>query len=260
MAYLPQHAVNELMFSSPIKRNDFGSKVKRVQEWLSLHDFSTTIDSDYGPATEQCVRDYQDAKQLPSTGIVDRATYTSLTEPLSNALREITLTEDETIASLSLKYARQHLSEHPREIGGQNCGPWVRAYMDGNEGKEWAWCAGFVTFVTKQACTTMGHPLPIPGSFDCWELARQAKESELFISEDSLNTASWSAQDLSPCCIFLLKDGSGHWSHTGFACGDQCLTTISTIEGNTNDDGNAEGYEVCKRTRSLEGKDYIRLA
>ena len=260
MAYSSESAASELIFSSPIRRHDVGDKVKRVQEWLSLHDFSTTIDSDFGPATEKCVRVYQDAKQLPSTGIVDRATYTSLTEPLSRALREIIPSEGESISSLIMKYARQHLLEHPREIGGQNRGPWVRLYMDENEGKEWSWCAGFVTFVTKQACKLTGHPLPIPGAFDCWSLAEQAKENGLFISGDSLNTASWSAQDLSPCCIFLLKDGSGHWSHTGFACGDQCLTTIGAIEGNTNDDGNADGYEVCKRIRSLEGKDYIRLA
>jgi hypothetical protein len=260
MAYSTEHAANELTFSSPIRRNDFGAKVKRVQEWLSLHNFSTTIDSDYGPATEQCVRDYQHAKQLSPTGIVDQATYTNLTEPLSNALREITPSENENIASLVMKYARQHLSEHPREVGGQNCGPWVRLYMDGNEGRDWPWCAGFVTFIIKQACEATGHPLPIPGSFDCWELARQAKENEIFVSEDSLNAATWSAEKLCPCSIFLVKDGSGHWSHTGFALGDQCSTTTSTIEGNTNDDGNAEGYEVCKRIRSLEGKDYVRLA
>jgi len=260
MAYSSKSAINELIFSSPISRHDVGEKVKRVQEWLSLHDFSTSIDSDFGPATEKCVRDYQDAKRLPSTGIVDRATYTSLTEPISHALREITPSENESISGLIMRYARQHLIEHPREVGGQNCGPWVRLYMDGNEGREWAWCAGFVTFVTIQACRSAGHPLPIKGSFDCWNLAQQAKDNGLFISGDSLTPASWSGQDLSPCCIFLVQDGSGHWSHTGFACGDQHPTTISTIEGNTNDDGNAEGYEVCRRTRSLIGKDYIRLS
>ena len=31
----------------------------------------------------------------------------------------------------------------------------------------------------------------------------------------------------------------------------------STIEGNTNDTGSREGVEVCARTRSYAGKDFI---
>jgi hypothetical protein len=35
---------------------------------------------------------------------------------------------------------------------------------------------------------------------------------------------------------------------------------IETIEGNTNDSGEREGFEVCARTRSYAGKDFVRLA
>jgi hypothetical protein len=34
---------------------------------------------------------------------------------------------------------------------------------------------------------------------------------------------------------------------------------MQTIEGNTNDDGSAEGYEVCARTRSYTNMDFILL-
>ena len=35
--------------------------------------------------------------------------------------------------------------------------------------------------------------------------------------------------------------------------------TFATIEGNTNDEGSREGYEVCRRVRGRGSKDFIRL-
>lgn len=259
--YLPSHVIEEVNFSSPIKRDDSGIPVKRIQEWLAYHRFSTGIDSDFGPATEQCVLGFQKAQKIPATGIVDQETFSRLVEPLRSVLTQISPANGDDFASLTMKYASQHLAKNPIEIGGQNCGPWVRTYMDGNEGKDWPWCAGFVTFILKQVSAAMGCNPPISGSFDCWELARQAKENDIFVSGDELNSdTSWNRLKLCPCCIFLVRDGSGHWQHTGFACGDQCSETVSTIEGNTNDDGSAEGYEVCRRIRSIADKDFVRLA
>lgn len=259
MPYIPHHVFQELEFVGTIKKGDTGFPVKRVQEWLSYHDFATTIDSDFGPATQKCVVEFQTFHELTSNGAVDQETFSRLVRPLRSALSEITPASEDDLASLTMKYARQHLSMHPREIGGQNRGPWVRTYMDGNEGDKWPWCAGFVTFVLKQVCDVMHCEMPIQGSFDCWDLARQAEEKGKLVSGDELRSESWDALHLCPCCIFLVRDGAGHWQHTGFACGDQCSETVVTIEGNTNDDGNAEGYEVCKRIRSLTDKDYIRL-
>ena len=36
-------------------------------------------------------------------------------------------------------------------------------------------------------------------------------------------------------------------------------TSMATIEGNTNDDGSADGYEVCARTRAYGDMDFIVL-
>jgi peptidoglycan hydrolase-like protein with peptidoglycan-binding domain len=50
--------------SSPKKVVRQGSKGHfplRIQEWLHYHDFSTAIDSDYGPATVSQVKAFQDA-------------------------------------------------------------------------------------------------------------------------------------------------------------------------------------------------------
>ena len=59
----------------------------------------------------------------------------------------------------------------PSDVGGENRGPWVRLYMDGRDGKEWLWCAGFVCFILRQACAALDQPLPFPGTVSCDVLA-----------------------------------------------------------------------------------------
>lgn len=255
---LASHLVQELTLGAEVRRNQIGSSVKRIQEWLTFHHFATTIDSDFGPATEHCVKQFQAARGLPVTGIVDQATYKKLAEPLSNVLKEIQPSPGETLASLVRKYAKQHLAQHPIELGGQNRGPWVRVYMDGQEGEEWKWCAGFVTFVLKQACATLNLSMPVPGSFSCDVLGKQAKNKSILVSDSSIasNSNSWSR--LKPCCIFLVRDSQG-WKHTGFAIENNGNTFV-TIEGNSDHNGSANGYEVSTMVRSLSGKDFIRLS
>jgi len=64
-----------------------------------------------------------------------------------------------------------------------------------------------------------------------------------------------------PGDIFIMDFGTGH-GHTGFVTavnGDR----IETIEGNSNDDGSREGYEVCVKPggRLISSiKGFIRLA
>lgn len=49
--------------------------------------------------------------------------------------------------------------------------------------------------------------------------------------------------------IFIMDFGRG-LGHTGIVISVQS-DTITTIEGNSNDEGSREGYEVCKRTRKI---------
>jgi len=39
--------------------------------------------------------------------------------------------EGQALSQLMVAYAQQHLSTRPREVGGQNMGPWVRLYLVG---------------------------------------------------------------------------------------------------------------------------------
>jgi hypothetical protein len=254
--HFPAHVSKELVLSSVVKKSDDGTNVKRVQEWLSLRGFGTGIDSDFGPATEHCVKAFQQANHLSVTGIVDQASYSSLVSPLKAALQAIPVTPNDKLPDLVLKYAQQHLAQHPLEMGGDNRGPWVRVYMDGHEGTEWKWATAFVTFILKQACLTLNCPMPIAGSFASNELTQQAKDKNLFVHSEDIINGTVSRQTLEPCCIFLLQKNSSEWLHPGFAY-QLSEDTFLTIEGNTNNDGNANGYEVCKRTRSLTRKGFI---
>ena len=59
-----------------------------------------------------------------------------------------------------------------------------------------------------------------------------------------------------PGYLFLIPKTDHAWQHIGIVEsveGD----TFTGIEGNTNDGGSAEGYEVCRRTRTVMGKDYL---
>lgn len=61
-----------------------------------------------------------------------------------------------------------------------------------------------------------------------------------------------------PGDIFIMDFGGG-LGHTGFV-EDVIGTNIHTIEGNSNDEGSREGYEVCRRVRKISSCiGFIRL-
>lgn len=239
--------MNDLQLHNPLRKGDKNGQVKLVQEWLSLHNEGVAIDGDFGSATETAVKEFQAKVRLPETGVVDSSTFKQLIAPMTKTLVEIPI-DGRSLGELVLAYAQQHLKQHPREIGGQNCGPWVRLYMDGNEGQAWAWCAGFTCFCLKQACDTLKQKLPITHSFSCDELAAFAKAKGRLVGKNAIGPGSF----------FLVRRTSTDWTHTGIvvSLGDE---TFKTIEGNTNDNSSREGYEVCGRTRSYAKIDFIRI-
>ena len=252
------HIAKELSFGGVNKKGDTGSKVRRVQEWLLINKFPSGIDGVFGDATESCVTSFQQSVGLPQTGTVNQGTWKALVEPLNRALTPIQFSAGTSRAEAILQVAQQHLAEHPVEAGGDNSGPWVRIYLDGNQGPAWRWCAGFVTFVIKQACAQIGQPMPVPGSYSCDSLAYQAKEAGIFVRGTQIENGNVPWSGLGAAQIFLVRKTATDWVHTGFSFGG-ANTVFSTIEGNTNEGGSANGYEVARRTRSVPKKDFIKL-
>ena len=258
MLTFPAHVMQELSFDGVIKKGDRGKKVKRVQEWLTINKFATSIDSDFGDATQTCVMNFQNSKGLSQTGKVDEQTWNALTEKLDKALAPINFPAGTKLSDAILRVAKQHLDQHPVEAGGQNRGPWVRVYMSGEEGPEWLWCAGFVTFVMKQACQQLDREMPIEGSVSCDALAHQAKTAGLFVKGSQMENGSVTWDEMGSAQLFLVRRTSTDWVHTGISF-DGADTVFSTVEGNTDRDGSSNGFEVAKRTRSIPRKDFIKL-
>ncbi len=242
----------EVNFPGNTARGKRGMVAKRIQEWLCLHHLQVVVDGDFGGVTEDALMNFQTDIGLPATGLVDKITHDALVAPMTSALRnqiDVSMPFGEAV----MAFANIHLAQHPREVGGDNQGPWIRAYMKGNDGPAWLWCAGFVTFCMQQAAEALDMPMPIKGSFSCDTLAAQAKNAGIFLTERA------TAPDQIPMgAIFLVRRTSTDWTHTGLISQAEA-TVFQTIEGNTNDDGSSNGYEVCSRRRGYSKKDFILL-
>lgn len=234
----------ELRFPGELKRGGTGPDVKRVQEWLCLNQMHVGIDREFGPATESAVRQFQSNKGLPVTGVVDQATFDELVQPMKKALRDIEA-DGQSLGELVVAYAKQHLAQNPQEEGGDNCGPWVRLYMDGIDGVDEKWCSGFATFILDQACATLGQNSPVKRAFACDQVADDADEKGILKKRPA-----------KPGDLFLVLRANGSHAHIGIVRGVED-EAFRTIEGNTNEDGSANGFEVAARTRSYDAKQFV---
>ena len=256
MAYTPSSVSSELAFSSNIQTGATGMRARRVQEWLTFHGHGTPIDADFGPATKTALKAFQASVGVTANGIVNRATWDALTAPLVRVC-SATVPSNASRDAAVLRIAKAHLAVHPIELGGENCGPWVRAYC-GSDGEDMKWCAGFVTFVLKQACSLSGHPMPVSGSVSCDTLAAQAKANGNFVRGKDLTDGTIGWDDLGKCQVFLVRRTASDWIHTGFSF-EGAAEVFKTIEGNTDHNGSSNGFEVAARTRSIKKKDFISL-
>lgn len=243
----------EATHAADLRQGARGARVRLVQEWLTLHGIGTVVDGGYGSATAAAVRSFQQRRQLPADGAVDRATFDALVAPMVAAVHPIVPPPGATLGALVVACARQHLAQQPREVGGQNMGPWVRLYMDGNQGRAWPWCAGFATFVLRQAARTLGVPTPVVRTFSCDVLAGSAIGNRCLVGG-----ATPAARDVTPGSLFLVRRRHGDWDHVGIVTAVE-PDAFHTIEGNTNDSGDREGYEVCARVRGFDRKDFVLI-
>ena len=123
---------------------------------------------------------------------------------------------------------------------GSNRGPRVEEYLSsvflagGNP-----WCAAFISWCARQAKATL---LPRSG----WTPA--------FLRAPGCRVAQEIPSTVAPGMLFLLFYPSlARVGHIGVIEGptDNPLEA-TTIEGNSNDEGAREGYEVCRRTRRID--------
>jgi len=177
-----------------------------------------------------------------------------MAKPLSDAFTSVGIGAQ--LRELIVSIAKAHLMQRPFELvikHQANSGPWVRSYMDGNDGQNWKWCMGFVQSIIDQAASQIGKNFKdlMPLSYSCEGIAEYAKGKGYFISNQNVRNRPESVQ---PGDFFLRHQGAT-WVHTGLIIAIKG-NIFETIEGNTNTDGSSNGNGVYQRTRNFQ-KDIL---
>ncbi|WP_321338764.1 peptidoglycan-binding protein [uncultured Cohaesibacter sp.] len=234
------------------------NKVRALQEWLNLNGCNTSIDEDFGPSTATQLKRFQSALGREPTGTLDPETWVLLTKKMRDALAPIEHGPDSTLEAAVIRVAKQHIAQKPEEVGGQNMGPWVRLYMEGQHGSAQKWCAGFVCFVVTQAARDMGVALPFRRQVGVDQLVADAKKAKRFIAGASLDTPLKRRSTLSPGTLFVVRRTSTDWTHVGLVLnvnGDD----FDTLEGNTDPVGGVDGANAKRSNRAFASKDFLTL-
>jgi hypothetical protein len=137
---------------------------------------------------------------------------------------------------LSVARSQVGLAEIPK---GSNWGKNVQKYL-ASVGINFpaSWCMAYVYWCVNEACKEMQMPNPLVktgGVLKQWHDITPALKS------DTPKRGS----------IFIMDFGKG-LGHTGIVESVNRVGTINTIEGNSNDEGSREGYEVCRRIRNVK--------
>jgi len=144
------------------------------------------------------------------------------------------------IASEALKVAVTQIGVH--EEGGNNKGVKVGEYLSSvGLGQGYAWCQSFIYWCFKKASSNLAAANPVPktaGVLNHWNTTIYGKKVAIPQVGD----------------LFVMDFGKG-MGHIGFVeTIDLVNKTFTTIEGNSNDEGSREGYEVAHRTGKLSRK------
>lgn len=254
-----------LAIDAPLRPGSTGQAVKEAQEWLSLRcgrpwPFDVTnellcpISGTYDEATATAVKMLQAALDEPRTGVLEVHQFAQLALGLKRAQSEAM--RRDTFGATVLAILDVMLKVQPREIGGQNRGPWVRYFC---RGYEVSWCAGFACTVYEQAAALCGISLPFARELACDLLARDARNAGTFLP----GVAKGPPARLKAGDLFLVRATPGNpehkeFHHTGIVTEplpDRCFT----VEGNTNEGGSPNGYGVFPRARGYAGLDFISI-
>ncbi|WP_109851203.1 peptidoglycan-binding protein [Aquimarina sp. AU58] len=249
----------ELVIRNTQQRNGSSNsrkEVRKIQSWLTLFSIqhpssgtATSIDGDFGPATERAVKNFQRIKGVSENGVVDQGLFSELSANLKDAFERPLQSTD--VRSLIAEVAENHLQNHPFELvinRQSNSGPWVRSYMDGGDGEDFFWCMGFAQTILDQAVSHVGKRFTslMPSTFSCDSVGNAGIARGLLSKNKKIRRNS----DLvKPGDLFLIESSPLDWTHTGIITSIQG-DVIETIEGNTNFQGSRNGVTVRKRMRN----------
>lgn len=250
----------ELIIKATQKRRGTSNNskdVRKIQSWLTLFAIqnrnsgtATSIDGDFGPATERAVKNFQNVKGLITNGIVTKQVFEELSKPMAIAFEKPLISKN--LRDLIVEAAENHLMQQPHELvikGQSNSGPWVRSYMDGKDGSIWFWCVGFVQTIIDQAASVQGKNFKklMPLTYSCDTMGIEGLSKKLLLRYHEIRT---NPSIIKPGDIFLCQKSRYDWTHAGIIVSAHD-SIIETIEGNTNYEGSRNGVAVLRRTRNF---------
>lgn len=149
--------------------------------------------------------------------------------------------------TLEIAISQVGVEEEPK---GSNSGTQVNQYLKSvGLGPGYAWCMAFVYWCVNEACQLLELKNPLVKTAGV--LYQMRHTTCRLIPAKSF-------QAVKPGDIFIMEFKSG-LGHTGLVEKIE-NGIVHTVEGNTNDDGEREGYEVCRRERSITSiKAFIQL-
>ena len=129
-----------------------------------------------------------------------------------------------------------------------NRGPEVDKYLLSSglnpAGQHYSWCMAFVYWCFNEAAKSLGRNNPLVKTAGCLNHWNSATCPKIKMA-DAMNNPSM----VKPGFIFIIDHGHGN-GHTGIV---ESVSNgmINTIEGNTNNDGSANGYGVLRLSRKI---------
>ncbi len=150
-----------------------------------------------------------------------------------------------------LEIAKQQ-SGQKEEPKGSNRGPMVTQYQNrtGYPGGGVPWCLCFCYWCIDQACRAASIPNALKKTGSCDVVMAWAKQQGVLHTDPKIGDIG----------LVLAARGSLDAVHAFFVTGvdEEC---VRTLEGNSNNDGSREGYEVVPRGRPRSAKIvYVRWA
>jgi peptidoglycan hydrolase-like protein with peptidoglycan-binding domain len=214
--------------ASELRMGDLGADVEKVQRALEKHGFDVGgVDGSFGNSTRSAVVRFQRAKGLSADGVVGPNTMRALEGPV---VAPAPRPSSGDLHSRVLDAARAEIGTTE---SGNNRGEALKYPNQFGRGAE-AWCADFVSYVTKQAGGSMNDPY-------CPSVVDQLKSD-----------GNWKGRsNPQPGDLVLFDwDGDRVADHIGIVERVNADGSIGTIEGNTtNPQTGQEG--VWRRTRSM---------
>lgn len=246
-----------------LRKGYIGGSVEQLQKLLNAHNKNSSleVDGDFGAATLNAVKRFQQSKGLTADGVVSPKTWRALSlgAPLGNTLSTQSAVNTESsprglLADIAARYIGV------KETGSNKAGTSkalkaifksdsvvINGATDG-----YPWCAAFVSFcVQKLLNYSPFFPTIIPPKeasvsrfLNIW-----AKNNNCLIFPGNSTTSTPQKGDI---VVFT-------FSHIGIVESVNGRM-ITTIEGNTNDAGSREGEVVARKVRvNSIIKSYIRL-